>query len=132
MTDQPTPTGAPLPTVDSGATLADQTVQTIIGATEKPVEAAIIVAQPWMGAPVWVNLWESALDYVYSMISGISGRLTGYVFVDLQQLLALKNAATQLAALHAAQQSGDKNAIIQANSQTDAAVTPILQYIGTS
>jgi hypothetical protein len=130
MTDQPT--GTPLPTVDQGATLADQTVQQIIQATEKPVEAAIIVAAPVMGTPIWVNAWETALDYVYSMISGVSGRLTGYVFVDVQQLFALRNAATQLAALHAAQQSGDQNAIAQANAQTDAAVTPILQYIGTS
>ena len=84
-----------------------------------------------MATPVLLQIWEGALDLVYGVISGISGRITGYIFVEAQEYFALKTAASALAALQAAQKSGDPNALAQANTQTDAAVTPILQYIGS-
>lgn len=120
----------PLPTTDVPASTVDKTVVEIITDAEAPVEAAIIAAQPWMATPVFKQLWESALNWVFGLLSNVLGTLTGYMVIDIQKYLALKKAATALADLKAAQASGDINAITQANTNADAAVAPILHYGG--
>lgn len=122
----------PLPTTDPTASKVDQTVGQIVTAAETATEAAIITAQPWMGTVVVKQLWEAALGWVFGLLSGFLGKLTGYMVVDIQEYFALKTAASALVALQAAQRSGDSNALNQANANMDNAVAPVLHYIGTS
>jgi hypothetical protein len=123
---------APLPTVDSTASTADKTVGEIVTGAEAPVEAAIITAEPFMGLFLWKQLWEAALDWIFGLLGGALGVLTGYMVLDIQKYLALKNAASALATLRSAQASGDQNAIANANTQADAAIAPILHFVGTA
>ena len=120
-----------LPTTDTTASLAAKTVGDIFNDVIPIVESAAIVAQPWLGDPVVKPFWEAIFNWIVGLFSGAFSTSSGYVVMDVQDFFALKTAATALANLQAAQQSGDANAITQANSAIDAAVAPILHFIGT-
>lgn len=123
--------GTPLPTVDTAAQDGVKTVGAIVNAVEAGAEAAIIAEAPVMATPVWKQIWEGALSWVFGLMNSGLGTITGMVIVDIQEYFALKTAASALAQLKAAQKSGNSDAITQANAVTDAAVAPILHFIGT-
>lgn len=121
----------PLPTTDTTATAISQTVGTVLQGAEKPVEAAIIAAAPVMATPVLMQLWEGALDFVFTTLGNVLGKIFGYAVIDVQEYEALQNASSALAALRAAQTSGDTNAITQANTNADAAIAISIHYVGS-
>jgi hypothetical protein len=126
-----TPPSTPLPTTDSAATLADTTVNQLASIAIQTSEAAVIVMYPWLGWAVFKQLWEIPFNYFIGQLSSALGTLTGYVVIDIQKYFALKKAASALAALNTAKASGDQNAITQASADVDAAVAPILHYVGS-
>ena len=128
MTD---PTGTPLPTTDTTASTGEKTVGTVLAAGEAEAETAAETAAPWLLWPVVKQLFTGACSWIFGFINSFLGTLVGYVIMDVQQYLALKNAASALAALQTAQASGDPSAIDQANQNMDSAVAPILQYVGS-
>ena len=117
--------------VDTAASTGDTVVQEAVSAAETVAETAIIAAYPAMGTPVWKQIWEGTLNLFCGKIGWALGTITGYVIMDVQKYIALTNAAQALAQLQAAQKSGNSNAITQANTNADAAVAPILHYIGS-
>lgn len=129
MTTGPTP--IPLPTVDPAASTADKVVTTILEDAESPIETAIIAANPVMGTPLLKQLWEGAFSWCVNQLAGALGLLTGYALIDIQKLIALTDASNALVQLQAAQKSGNQNAIAAANANMDAAVTPVLHFVGS-
>lgn len=71
------------------------------------------------------------MNFIFSQVGGFLGTLAGYAVIDVQQYLALQNAASALVALKAAQASGDPVALQTANQNIDSAVAPVLHYIGS-
>jgi len=127
MADTPTP----LPTTDQAASVADSAVTLAVNSAETAAETAIIAADPVMATPVLEQLWEAILKFLFGYLGGFLAKGAGFVVVDVQEYFALRKAASALAALQAAQQSGDQNAITQASAGMDAAVAPVLHYIGS-
>ena len=118
-------------TTDSTAAIVSQTVTDIFGAAVTAAETAIIAAQPWLGLPVIKQLWEALFSYIVGKISGALGTGAGFLVIDLQTYTEVTNAASAIQALHAAQTSGDSNAITQARAQADAAAAALLHYNGS-
>ena len=121
----------PLPTTDTAASLGRKTVGDLFSAATSAAETAFIVAYPPLGFPGFKQIWEFIFESITSKISFYFGLETGYIIIDVQEYFALKSAATAMAALKAAQASGDPNAIAQANQDVDNAVAPVLHYIGS-
>ena len=118
-------------TTDSTASIVSQTVTDIFGAAVTAAETAIIADQPWLGLPVIKQLWEALFSYIVGKISGALGTGAGFLVIDLQSYTEVTNAASAIQALHAAQTSGDSNAITQARAQADAAAAALLHYNGS-
>ena len=120
-----------LPTTDQAAATGSTTVEKLFSTATSAAETALIVAYPFLGWPFLKQLWEALFQGIIGKISFYLGTEAGYLIIDAQQYFALKNAATAMAALKAAQASGDPNALATANQNVDNAVAPILHYIGS-
>lgn len=132
MSDVPVQPGAPLPTTDIASAVGNDVINDLVSVEIPLVEKAAETAEPFMAWPVIKQVWEGFFSYFATQLGQGMATLTGYVIVDVQKYLALKNAASALAQLQSAQASGDTNAISQASAAADAAVAPILHYIGSS
>lgn len=124
MTDTPVPT-------DTTAQQVVTTVGTLITDGETAAETAIIAAEPWMSTVIVKQIWEACLNFFFGYFGAALQLVTGRIVVDAQEYFAYKSAAQALAALQAANASGDPNAITTANQAADAAATPVLRFIGT-
>ncbi len=125
-TDKPTP----LPTIDQAASTGAGVMGTLIDAGEKATETAIIAAAPAMATPVWKQIWEGALDYIFNTFKSVFSTFTGYVIMDMQEVVRLNAADQALTALRAAITKGDQDAIDKANAAADAAAAPVLHFGG--
>lgn len=123
---------SPLPTTDSTAQTAEQTVLDVLTIATKSAEAVAISAQPWLSDPFVRPVWEGSLEWFTGLIAGALGESAAFIVVDVQKFIALKNAASALVQLKSAQALGDQNAITKASSEVDAAVAPILHYFGSA
>lgn len=70
------------PTIQKINKLLDDVVNGVI---VRALEVDIIIAQPWMGTPVWKQVWQFALEWLVSQ-----GEDKGYKFIstkltDIQQ-----------------------------------------------
>jgi hypothetical protein len=134
MSTTPTPQtpGAPVATVNVPAEnvtgAANKLLQTGISAAE----TAIIAAEPWMGTTVWKQLWEAALSALMNWIAAPIVTWSGQVVISIEEYEALQTAVSAQAALDAAKQTGDQNAISQASQNVDSAILGAIQYIGQS
>ena len=129
MTD-PAPT--PVPTTNSGAQDVVTVVQNLEQTGETAAETAIIAAVPWMGTVILKQIWEAFFNWLFQLIAVPLANYSGRVVIDVEEYLALKKVASASAALTAAKQSGDSNAISQASTAVDQAVAPVIQYIGAT
>jgi hypothetical protein len=125
MTDR-----TPLPTTDTAAKIADTTINEIVSVELPVVETAIETAEPFLAWPVVKQFWEAVFSWLSKQIGNALGTFTGYIVVDAQKYFALQKAASAAAALVTAKQTGDVNAIETASQNVDAAVAPILHYVG--
>jgi hypothetical protein len=128
VTDPTPPT--PVPTTNAGAQDAVTLIETLGQQGETAAEAAIIAAAPVMGTPVLMQLWEAVFEWVANLILKPLASLGGKVVIDVEEYVALTKAASAQAALDAAKQSGDANAISKASSDVDTAVAGVVQYVG--
>lgn len=123
-------TPQPLPTTDKAASIGNKVFQDLLNDCVPIAETAIIAAEPWMGTPVLKETWEEIFQLIVKELGDAGGTLTGYVIMDVQKFFALMNAASALNDLRAAQLKGDPDEISKANDAADAAVAPILHYVG--
>lgn len=130
MTDLPP--GSPLPTVNSTAQLIDTTVVDLGQKGIALAETALLAQFPWLGFWGLKQIWESIFEYFSNQLLDFLGTFAGYVVIDIQKYIDLKEAASALIALNAAKQTGDQNAISKASSDVDEAVAPILHYVGST
>lgn len=128
MSTNPPP--KPLPTTDILATLAGKTIQDAFAVGEVALKAYLITIQPWLNLPGVSIIFSALLNFFFSNLGDVFGDMAEYIVMDIQEVTSLQSAAKALAALQAAQQSGDANAIAQANQNMDAAVASVLHYIG--
>ena len=136
MVDSPTPTpapaaGTPLPTVNATASLVDKDITTVGSALISFLETAAITAWPWLNIVGLKQIWEGLANWLGGQINSFFGALGGYILIDMQKYYALKNVATAWAALSAAKQGGDSEAINQASANMDTAVAPVMHYVGS-
>lgn len=122
----------PLPTTDQTATLIDTTVVDIVNAEITVAETALTTQYPFLGFWYLKWAWKIPFKYFLSQLGLGLGKLSGYVVIDIQKYFAMKKALQAQGALDAAKKTGDLNAINQASADVDAAVAPILHYIGTA
>lgn len=128
----PTPTNSPLPTTDETASTVAQDVDKALNIGETLVDNAIIAADPAvMNFPVWKQIWQKFIHWIFTQLASVMGTGSGFIVIDIQKYNALMNAAEVLQQLNAAKSSGNLEAINAANSAINAAVAPILHYIGS-
>lgn len=130
MATQPSGASQALPTTDTAAQDAAKTVGALVSDATTAAENALIAWQPWLAFPVFKQIWQSLFSYFLKQLGIALGTFSSFVVIDVQKYNALMNAAKAQAALNAAKQTGDPNAIAQASSAVDAAVAPILHYVG--
>lgn len=130
MTDPQVP--QPVPTVNEPAKDAVTFLENVVAQGEDAAEGAIIASNPWMGAPIWKQVWEAAFHMLIQKVMRPIATYGGFAVVRLEEYKALKDAAAAQAALDAAKKAGDPDGITQASSQVDQAVATAIQYIGAS
>lgn len=119
-----------VPTTNQGAVTVEKTVMELFNDATSAAETAIETAQPWLKTPVLKQLFEALFSAIVAQISTPLSVSGAYIALDIDKYTALMNAAQAQAALNAAKLTGDPNAIQTASDNVDAAVAPILHYIG--
>lgn len=133
MTDTTQSVPTPVPTINPQAATAVADVTSLIGDGVTAAETAIIAAAPAMATPVWKQIWEAAMSGLVNwVITPFVTTFTGKIVISLDSYLALTNAVASQAALNAAKQGGNADAIAQASSANDQAVATAINYIGAS
>ena len=91
------------------------TVDTVINVSTEAivstVETMIIADVPLLGVPVVKQLWESLLGWIAGYFSKAMQNGATFAVIDTQVNSEEKGVSSALAALIAAEKSGDKNAI---------------------
>lgn len=118
------------PTTDIPASIANRTVGQLFEKLTVAAEDVAITRWPWLMYPGFKQVWEALFGYFTGLFGKAFGTTTAYIVMDVQDYFALTNAAQVLASLQKAQASGDEDAIEKASDQMDAAVAPILHYVG--
>lgn len=122
----------PVPTVNKPAQEVVTIIEDLVEKGEEAAEIAIIAQAPWMGTPVWKQIWEALFDWLVKLVMRPVASLGGRVVISIEEYVALKNAARAQADLDAAKKTGDSNAISQASSKVDDAVASVVHYVGAT
>lgn len=130
MTDPtPAPIVQPIPN-NSGATLAEQTVESVFTTAINLAETAIIAAAPWLGIPVFKQLWELIFSYITGQIGLAFGKGAAFIVISVEDWAQVQSVLSTSTALAQAQANGDPNAISTARAASDAAAKALLTFNG--
>ena len=98
-------------TVNPTAAKVDTVISISASAGETLVEGLIIADVPWLGLPGIKQIWEALFNWIMGYV--VKAAQTGATFavIDAQVSSELSNVSTAMAALIAAEKTGNANAI---------------------
>lgn len=125
MSDQPTTTNTTANNVNTGISVAGNTIVNL-------VEGMITADVPWLGLPGIKQIWEGLFNWIAGYF--IKAAQTGATFtvIDVQVGQEQTAMSKALAALLAAEKIGDPNAIKQAIKDYAAAQSSLIHDDGSA
>jgi hypothetical protein len=101
---EPTTTNTTATTVDAIIAAGESSIVTV-------AENLIIADMPWMGFPIWKQIWETILGWFATYLSKAAQTGATFAIIDIQVGGEETQMSAALAALVAAEKTGDPNAI---------------------
>ena len=118
----------PVPPTNTAATIADKIISGANSAGVQVVEKLILADVAWLNIPPLKQILSFLLGWLDGYLSKAEQLGATFIIIDTQISVEEKNFKDALAALKAAQASGDKNAIAKALATFQLAA----QHLGTS
>lgn len=119
-------------TTNSTATMADNIISATASTLEKVTEDMIIADVPLLATPIIKQLWEGLFNWIMGYASRAAQTGATFAVIDTQVNSEQSGMSSALAALVAAEKSGDANAIQKAIQAYQAAQSSLINSNGSA